>query len=106
MQIRLNSCKRWMGLHIYINQPPQISWTSRQTKGYMTVTAHFITVQWQLHSRLLSTTLVEGSNTAHKLASGMQQVFQAQDIIEKVKTITSDNPSNVKAAVELLQVRL
>ena len=106
MQIRLNSCKRWIGLNIYIPINHHKSGTSRQTKGYMTVTAHFTNYQWQLRSRVLSTTLVEGSDTAHNLASGVQKVFQARDISEKVKTITSDNSPNVKAAVELLQVRL
>ena len=82
-------------------------WTSRQTKGYMTVTLHFMNAQWQLRSRVLSTstTLVEGSDDAQNLAPGMQKVFQARGISEKVKTITSDNSPNVKAAVKLLQVR-
>ena len=73
-------------------------------KGYMTATLHFINAQWQLRSRVLSTstTLVEGSDDAQNLASGM---FQARGISEKVKTITSDNSPNVKAAVELLQVK-
>ena len=97
-----NSCKKWMGLNIYIiiNQP-------QQTKGYMTATLHFINVQWQLPSRVLSTstTLVEGSDDAQNFAPGMQKVFQARGISEKVKTITSDNSPNVKAAVELLQVK-
>ena len=82
-------------------------WTSRQTKGYMTVTLHFINEKWQVRSRVLSTstTLVEGSDDAQNLAPGMQKVFQARGISEKVKTITSDNSPNVKAAVELLQVK-
>ena len=73
----------------------------------MTVTLHFINAQGQLRSSVLSTstTLVEGSDEAQNLASGMQKVFQAWGIIEKVKTITSDNSPNVKAAVELLQVK-
>ena len=49
---------------------------------------------------------MEGSDTAHNFASGMQKVFQARGISEKVKTITSDDSPNVKAAVELLRVRL
>ena len=82
-------------------------WTSQQTKGYMTVTLHFINAQWQLRSRVLSTstTQVGGSDDAQNLAPGMQKVFQARGISEKVKTITSDNSPNVKAAVELLQVK-
>ena len=82
-------------------------WTSRQTKGYMTVTLHFINEKWQVRSRVLSTstTLVEGSDDAQNLATGMQKVFQARSISEKVKTTTSDNSPNVKAAVELLQVK-
>ena len=82
-------------------------WTSQQTKGYMTVTLHFINAQWQLRSKVLSTstTQVEGSDDAQNLAPGMQKVFQARGISEKVKTITSDNSPNVKAGVELLQVK-
>ena len=59
----------------------------------MTVTLHFINAQWQLRSKVLSTstTLVEGSDDAQNLALGMQKVFQARGISEKVKTITSDN---------------
>ena len=49
--------------------------------------------------------LVEGSDDAQNLTPGMQKVFQARGISEKVKTITSDNSPNVKAAVELLQVK-
>ena len=60
-----------------------------------------VNAQWQP-----STTLVEGSDTAHNLAFAMQQVSQAQGISEKGKTITSDNSPNVKAAEELQQVRL
>ena len=73
----------------------------------MTVTLHFINAQWQLRSKVLSTstTQVEGSDDAQNLAPGMQKVFQARGISEKVKTITSDNSPNVKAAVELLQVK-
>ena len=80
-------------------------WTSRQAEGYMTGTAHFINAQCQLRTTVLSTALVEGADTAQKLACAMHQVFQALGINEKVKTITTDNASNVKAAVELLQVR-
>ena len=65
----------------------------------------FINTQWQLRSRVRSTALVEGSHTAQKLASAMQQVFQVWGIHEKVKTISTDTAANVKAAVELLQVR-
>ena len=66
-----------------------------------------IYAQWQLRSRVLSTstTQVEGSEDAQNPAPGMQKVFQARGISEKVKTITSDNSPNVKAAVELLQVK-
>ena len=71
----------------------------------MTVTVHFINAQWQLPSRVLPASLVEGSDTAQNLASGSQKGFQARGISEKIKTITSDNPPNTKAALELQQVK-
>ena len=79
-------------------------WTSRQAEGYMTLTAHFVNTQWKLCSRVLSTTLVEGSYTAENLASVMRHVFQTWGISKKVTTVTTDNTANVSAAVELLQV--
>ena len=53
-------------------------WTSRQTKGYMTVTLHFINEKWQVRSRVLSTStkLVEGSDNAQNLALGMQKCYR------------------------------
>ena len=57
--------------------------TSQQTKGYMTVTLHFINAQWHLRSRVLSSTLVEGSDEAQNLAPGMQKVFQARGSVRK-----------------------
>ena len=79
-------------------------WTSQQTETYMTVTAHFVNTHWKLRSRVLCTTLVEGSHTSENLASVLGQVFQTWGISNKVTTVTTDSTTNLELAVELLQV--
>ena len=80
-------------------------WTSRQTKGYMTVTLHFYKCAVAAPFKSTVYSYYAGGRFRRRSKS-RQKVFQALGISEKVKTITSDNSPNVKAAVELLQVKL
>ena len=80
-------------------------WTSRTVDPYMTVTVHFVDQNWQINSRVLSTTKVEGSHTGEKIADELRGVFKTWDIEDKVTTIVTDNAANVKNAVERLKTR-
>ena len=80
-------------------------WTSRTVDPYMTVTVHFVDHNWQMNSRVLSTTKVEGSHTGEKIAAELRGVFETWGIVSKVTTIVTDNAANVKNAVERLKTR-
>ena len=80
-------------------------WTSRQVEAYMTVTVHFIDMDWQLESRVLSTSILEGSHTGERISSALRDLFSAWGIQDKVTTIVTDNAANVKNAVALLGIR-
>ncbi|KAK3726786.1 hypothetical protein RRG08_058438 [Elysia crispata] len=71
----------------------------------MTVTVHFVDQNWQINSRVLSTTKVEGSHTGEKIADELRGVFKTWGIEDKVTTIVNDNAANVKNAVERLKTR-
>lgn len=50
-------------------------WTSNQMESYMTVTAHFISNDWRLHSFMLETKVVEISHTAANIAERLSEVM-------------------------------
>ena len=80
-------------------------WTSRAVESFMTVTVHFITGDWQLQSRVLTTMALRGSHTAEKLSSSLRDVFAAWGILEKVTTCVTDNAANIVSAVGMLKLR-
>ena len=80
-------------------------WTSRAVESFMTVTVHFITGDWQLQSRVLTTMALRGSHTAEKLSSSLRDVFAAWGILEEVTTCVTDNAANIVSAVGMLKLR-
>lgn len=80
-------------------------WTSRQTKGYITVTAHYITSEWVLKSAVLETTCIVGSHTAENIAQHLREICDKWNIFDKVRTIVTDNAANITAAIQKLNKR-
>lgn len=80
-------------------------WTSRQTKGYITVTAHFISPERVLKSAVLETICIVGSHTAENIAQHLREICDKWNIFDKVRTIVIDNAANITAAIVLLKKR-
>lgn len=81
-------------------------WTSRAHKSYITVTAHFITKEFQMIARVLNTVEVPESHTAINLASRLRQIVDDWQITGKISCIVTDNASNIiKAVLEHLDWR-
>ena len=76
-------------------------WTSRTTQGYITVTCHFISSNWELHSAVLDTLLVDTDHTAENLATELTSVTNEWEITDKIVCVVTDNASNIVAAVRL-----
>lgn len=74
------------------------SWTSIATESYETVTVHFLTssisAEWELRSKVLQTTKIDGSHTAEVIAGFLQDVKRHWGLKEVIAV--SDN-----AAVEV-----
>lgn len=81
-------------------------WTSRQTRGYITVTAHYILPQWSLKSCVLETARMKKEHTAENIADDIRRVCNEWDILHKVCCIVTDNGANIVAAVtKCLQIK-
>ena len=73
-------------------------WTSRATMGYVTVTCHFLTDEWELKSVVLETTQIEESHTAENIAAMLTDIANKWNLTEKICCVTTDNASNMVAA--------
>ena len=77
-------------------------WTSIATRGYLTVTAHCISNEWELQSYILETARMEKATTGVNIAEELGRIIRDFDIEEKVSAIVSDNTSNMTVAIEKL----
>lgn len=75
-------------------------WTSRATQSYLTVTAHYITVDWEMKSNVLQTRLLD-SHTTDDLAKGLTEAVEDWKLVRPNVTIpvTTDNARNIVNAV-------
>ncbi|XP_066966369.1 zinc finger BED domain-containing protein 4-like [Macrobrachium rosenbergii] len=81
-------------------------WTSRQTRGFITVTAHYITSEWRLKSSVLETARLKVDHTAENIADELRRICTQWEIMDKVCCIITDNAANIVAAVtKHLQVK-
>ncbi|XP_059916026.1 E3 SUMO-protein ligase ZBED1-like [Gadus macrocephalus] len=76
-------------------------WTSRGTVSYVTITAHFITADWEMRSPVLQTRPLYESHTGSHLAQVLTQAVEAWKIKSPTTNIpvTTDNAKNQINAV-------
>lgn len=73
------------------------SWTSIATESYETVTCHYITQEWEIKSRVLTTSKVHGSHNAEAIVQCLRDVQQKWELPATIFA-TSDNASVEKKA--------
>ena len=76
-------------------------WTSRATEGYITLTCHFLSSEWELCSSVLDTLHVDESHTAEVIAAKLMSITDKWEITDKVVCAVTDNANNIVAAVRL-----
>ncbi|PRQ53792.1 putative transcription factor/ chromatin remodeling BED-type(Zn) family [Rosa chinensis] len=76
------------------------TWTSLQNINYMVLTAHFIDVDWKMHKRVINFCVIQNHQGA-TIGRLIESCLLQWDI-EKVLTITVDNASANKSALEWL----
>lgn len=74
-------------------------WTSRQTRGFITVTVHYIDNEWKMKSAVLETARLKNDHTAENIAEELTRICTNWDILDKVSTIVTDNGANIVSAV-------
>ena len=78
-------------------------WTSRATEGYITVTCHYISDDWELKSVVLNTTRLTVSHTSENLAAALKNITEHWGITDKIHCCISDSAANIKRAVHINQ---
>ncbi|XP_052429876.1 E3 SUMO-protein ligase ZBED1 isoform X2 [Carassius gibelio] len=79
-------------------------WSSINMTPYITVTAHYISEDWELMAKCLETTFVPENHTAEALAEVLTEVVHDWDIEESnISCITTDNGANIVAAIRGLK---
>ena len=78
-------------------------WTSHATESYMTVTAHFVSNEYELKSYILQTQELDERLTAEHLAKEFENCALEWGLNKP--TIVSDNASNILIAVKILNWR-
>lgn len=87
-----------------LREAPHVSvttdiWTSRQTRGFLTVTVHYISSNWNMKSAVLETARMKNDHSAENIAEELTRIFKQWDILDKVYCIVTDNGANIVAAV-------
>ena len=79
------------------------SWSSLNTQSYGTVTAHFVSKQWALSSKVLETKLFPGSHTAEAISKSLKDTL-VQEWGLKIENLigVTDNAANEKRAFDIL----
>ncbi|XP_026400245.1 zinc finger BED domain-containing protein RICESLEEPER 2-like [Papaver somniferum] len=66
-------------------------WTSKQKKGYMVITSHFIDDSWILQSQIIRFMYVPCPHTTEVLSEALMECLLDWNIDGKISTITVDN---------------
>ncbi|XP_073730758.1 E3 SUMO-protein ligase ZBED1-like [Misgurnus anguillicaudatus] len=76
-------------------------WTSLHTDAYVTVTAHFISDDWEIKNYVLKTEELREKHTAENVSDCILHILGAFEIKpESVISVTTDNAGNYVKAVE------
>ena len=79
-------------------------WSARNMQPYMSLTFHAITLEWKLESNCLQSSYFPEQHTGENLATALEGALANWDLNEEnLVAMTTDNASNIKAAVERLQ---
>ena len=76
-------------------------WSSRQTQGFLTVTAHYITTSWEMGSAVLETIHLSCDHTGENIAAELQRIAHKWEIADKIICLITDNASNMAVAARI-----
>ena len=77
-------------------------WTSVAQDAYLSVTAHYISPEWELKSAVLETRNVTERHTMDNVSDNLKAVAVEWQIDQKLSGATTDNACNMVRAVQFL----
>ena len=77
------------------------AWTSVTTESYVTITAHYISEDWQIVSHVLQTRAVYESHTGAHMAGLLLDVVEEWQLTDKSVVLVTDNAANMISAAEI-----
>jgi len=80
-------------------------WTSIFNESYIAVTANFLNKEFILKSVLLECTEITERHTSENLSNAIKGIITGWQLDGKVVLVVSDNASNIKNAINNLQLR-
>lgn len=78
------------------------AWTLTAVDSYVTVTAHYLTEDWQLLSHVLQTRTVHKGHTGTNIADLLQNAAQEWGIADKNLVVVTNDASNMSVAIQLV----
>ena len=75
-------------------------WTAKNRQGYLGITCSFLDNTFNLREFILDIAYIRYPHTANHILESLEQVLEEWKIRELVFTITTDNSSNVKKAIQ------
>ena len=80
-------------------------WTAKyQTRGYLSLTCHFIDNEWTLRSIVLTTVAFTTDHTGDDISDTLSELMDQWNITDKVVASTTDNASNIIKAMRNLSI--
>jgi hypothetical protein len=81
-------------------------WSGNAKEDYISVFAHFVNEDWDLHKRIIAMRLIDVSHTAVNIASRIETVIDEFGLTDKTFSITLDNASANSKAMDILRPKL
>lgn len=78
-------------------------WSSAATEAYITVSAHYISPEWNLLSCVLETPGMPERHTGQNIADRLAEIADRWAINEKVSVVVHDQAANMECAMDILE---
>jgi hypothetical protein len=78
-------------------------WSGNAKEDYISVVAHYVGADWELHKKVIGFRLIEASHTGENIAEKIASVVEEFGLIDKIFVVSLDNASANSKAFDILQ---
>ncbi|CAN6271926.1 unnamed protein product [Urochloa humidicola] len=78
-------------------------WSGNAKEDYISVVAHYVGADWELHKNVIGFRLIDASHTGENIAEKIASVVEEFSLIDKVFAVSLDNASANSKAFDILQ---